>query len=54
MPIYTNPEEINEEYNPLDKDCPRCGKFPLESQIFGYEKQIFCSHCNYSVTEEVQ
>ena len=41
------------EYNPIDHHCPMCGHFPLEEETTGYEKNIFCTNCDYVQTQSL-
>ncbi len=41
------------EYLTTHKSCPQCDFYPLEYQIYGFEKVIFCPRCEYSVTHNI-
>lgn len=63
MQMMTNYEELEVEedesyensrdknaFLTVDQPCPRCNSYPLEYQVFGYEKVVFCPRCEYSKT----
>jgi len=37
-----------EEYLKVNSKCPKCDCHTLEYQIYGYEKNVFCTNCPYS------
>lgn len=39
-------------YNKVDAICPQCAKKTLEYQIMGWDKEIFCTNCDYHKTEQ--
>ncbi len=45
--------KIKSTYNTVDRDCPFCQNYPLEYEVFGDVREIFCSHCDYSETTTI-
>lgn len=41
------------QLNTTHETCPNCDNFPLEAEVFGYERSIFCTNCSYQRTEDM-
>lgn len=63
-PNVIDPHQINEEeedmivsreiiYGMIDRPCPWCNGMTLQEDTYGYEKVIYCTHCEYSVSKTV-
>lgn len=42
-----------DQYDTIREECPNCKYYPLETQVFEYERQIFCPRCSYARLEEM-
>jgi len=55
--VYEDPDFVRTHdamgYNKVNGRCPNCGKATLEYQVMGYDKEIFCTNCDYHKTESM-
>lgn len=40
-------------YGMIERPCPWCSCMTLQEDTYGYEKVVYCTHCEYSQSKTI-